>query len=177
MDPKRKYAKTEWERRFLLARFPVEASVVRVRRITDYYIENSHLRLREQSEKKNETVYKLTQKLAEETGTARQDLVTTIFVTREEFSVLTKLPARVLKKTRFSVPPFGIDVFEDELSGLVLAEAEFKSATEASVLVIPSFVVQEVTDDHRFTGGKLVKASRHALQELLAEYKIPCELL
>jgi CYTH domain-containing protein len=177
MDPNRKYAKVERERRFLLTRFPPEAGVVRVRRITDYYIENTRLRLREQSEAENQTVFKLTQKLAEDPGTACQELVTTMYVTLDEFSVLTKLPAKILKKTRYSVPPFGIDVFEGELSGLVLAEAEFNSATEAAALVIPAFAVQEVTHDHRFTGGKLVGTSRHELQQLLAEHKIPCELL
>jgi CYTH domain-containing protein len=176
MDPKRKYAKVEWERRFLLARFPGEANVARVRQITDYYLENTSLRLREQSEEKSETVYKLTQKLEEETGIARQDLVTTIYVTRAEFSVLTQLPAKILKKTRFSISTFGIDVFEGELSGLVLAEAEFSSDTEASALALPSFVVREVTHDHRFTGGSLVRASRYEVQQLLAEHKIPCEL-
>ena len=160
-----------------LASFPAEADVIRVRRITDYYIENTRLRLREQTEAEKQTVFKLTQKLEEETGTARQGLVTTIYVTLEEFSVLTKLPARILKKTRFSVLPFGIDVFDGELSGLVLAEAEFNSAREAAALALPSFVVQEVTHDHRFTGGSLVTASRHDLQQLLAEYKVPCELL
>jgi CYTH domain-containing protein len=177
MDPNRKYAKAEWERRFLLARFPVEASVIRVRRITDYYIENTRLRLREQSEAENQAVFKLTQKLEEETGTARQDLVTTIYVTLDEFAVLTKLPAKILKKTRYSVPPFGIDVFDGELIGLVLAEAEFNSAAEAAALALPSFVVQEVTHDHRFTGGNLVTASSHDLQQLLAEFKIPREVL
>lgn len=150
---------------------------MRVRRITDYYIENTRLRLREQSEAESQTVFKLTQKLAEETGTARHDLVTTIYVTPEEFSILRKLPAKILKKTRYSVPPFGIDVFNGELSGLVLAETEFNSAAEAAALALPSFVVQEVTHDHRFAGGNLVTASRHELQQLLAEYKIPCELL
>jgi CYTH domain-containing protein len=177
MDPNRKYTRAEWERRFLLARFPAEADVIRIRRITDYYIENTRLRLREQSEAENQTIFKLTQKLEEETGTARQDLVTTIYVTLEEFLVLTKLPAKILKKTRYSVPPFGIDVFEGELSGLVLAEAEFNSAAQATALVLPPFVVQEVTHDHRFTGGSLVRASRQDLQQLLAEHKIPCELL
>jgi len=177
MDPRRKYAKVEWERRFLLVRFSPEASVTRVGRITDHYIENTNLRLREQSEGQNHSVFKLTQKLAEENSAARQELVTTIYVTREEFSMLTKLPARILKKTRFSVPPLGIDVFEGELGGLVLTEAEFNSAAEASARVIPSFVVQEVTNDHRFTGGILVTASRHDIRHLLAEYKIPCKLL
>jgi CYTH domain-containing protein len=135
------------------------------------------LRLREQSQGENQTTFKLTQKLAGDTDAACQELVTTIYVTRKEFSVLTTLPAKILKKTRYSVPPFGIDVFEGKLSGLVLAEAEFSSAAEAAALGIPSFVVQEVTHDHRFTGGSLVEMSRHDLQQLLAEYKIPCQLL
>jgi CYTH domain-containing protein len=93
---------------------------------------------------------------------------------------LTKARAATLTtgcRDRYSVPPFGIDVFDGKLSGLVLAEAEFNSAAEAAALALPSFVVQEVTHDHRFTGGSLVETSRRDLQQLLAEHKIPCEVL
>ncbi|MGP0076379.1 MAG: hypothetical protein ACLPWF_31070 [Bryobacteraceae bacterium] len=40
-----KYARIERERRFLLDRFPVAASVVGIRRITDRYIDGTGLRL------------------------------------------------------------------------------------------------------------------------------------
>jgi CYTH domain-containing protein len=166
------YAKIERERRFLLDHFPNEANVTRVRRIRDRYIEGTTLRLRQQSEGEDHTVFKLTQKLPERAIGAQQGLITSIYLTKDEFGVLAMLPAKILTKTRHSVPPFGIDAFEDTLSGLVLAEAEFDSDAEASELTLPSFIVQEVSDDHRFTGGRLVAASSREIQNWLAEYGI-----
>jgi CYTH domain-containing protein len=170
MHSEHKYAKVEWERRFLLDRFPAKANVTRVRRITDRYIEGTHLRLRQQSEGEEPSVFKLTQKLADRGAGARQGWITTMYLTHEEFHVLAKLPAKLLSKTRHSVPPFGIDVFEGELDGLILAEAEFISAGEASDLILPSFILHEITNDPRFTGGSLVSASREDLREWLAQY-------
>jgi CYTH domain-containing protein len=95
-----------------------------------------------------------------------------MYLTQEEFEMLAKLPAKMLTKTRHSVPPFGIDAFEDALSGLVLAEAEFNSAAEASQLILPPFINHEISDDHRFRGGSLVVAARYELQLWLAEYGI-----
>jgi CYTH domain-containing protein len=166
------YARIEWERRFLLHHFPHEASVIRVRRISDRYIEGTTLRLRQESDGSGEIVFKLTQKLGEGAIGARQGFITTMYLTKEEFYVLANLPAKVLTKTRHSVPPFGIDVFEGVLSGLVLAEAEAGSAAEASALVVPSFVVHEVSDDLRFTGGRLVAVSRQELEAWLAEHGV-----
>jgi CYTH domain-containing protein len=167
-----KYASVEWERRFLLDHLPPDANVTRVRRITDRYIDHTNLRLRQQSDDGNEAVLKLTKKLPVDATGARQGLITTMYLTQDEFQLLSNLPGKMLRKTRYSVPPFGIDVFEDALTGLVLAEAEFNSAEEASVFSIPSFVVREVTEDIRFTGGELVRASRQELETLLVEFQI-----
>ena len=169
MQLEHKYARIEWERRFLLAGFPKEAKVTRGRRITDRYIVGTRLRLREIAEGGRETVFKLTQKLPEQKIGARRGLITTMYLSRDEFCVLAKLPAKELTKTRHSAPPFGIDVFEGQLSGLVLAEAEFDSAEEANALSVPEFAVREVTDDFRFTGGSLVAATRQQLQNWLQE--------
>jgi len=86
--------------------------------------------------------------------------------------VLGQLSARKICKTRYSVPPFGIDVFEGALEGLVLAEAEFDSAADADSLTLPSFIRQEVSTDGRFTGGHLACASRQDIQTWLLEYGI-----
>lgn len=83
-----------------------------------------------------------------------------------------ELPANTLCKTRHSVPPFGIDVFEDILQGLILAEAEFDSASDADALAVPSFLIREVSDDDRFTGGQLASTSRPDLTAVLLEYGI-----
>jgi CYTH domain-containing protein len=143
-----------------------------VRRIADRYIDGSNMRLRRQSDDENEPVFKLTQKLPTDATGARQGLITTMYLTEDEFQLLANLPAKMLRKTRYSVPPFGIDVFEDALTGVVLAEAEFNSAEDASALSLPSFIVREVTEDPRFTGGELVRASRQELDKLLAEFQI-----
>ena len=167
-----KYARVEWERRFLLREFPSGAGIVQVRRITDRYIEGTRLRLRRMSDRDGQVLLKLTQKIPEPTTTARRGLITTLRLSEEEFDRLAVLPGKLLSKTRYSVPPFGIDVFEAELEGLTLAEAEFESEDEASALQIPSFVGAEVTGDPRFTGGSLVSAVRDDLRLWLAGYGI-----
>src|SRR5262245_18487166 len=106
-----KYARIERERRFILARFPSHATVVEVRRITDHYIEGTSLRLRKQSYSGGVTRFKLTQKLAVRGDGAQQGFITSMYLTQDEFQALAQLPARKLTKTRFSLPPFGIDRF------------------------------------------------------------------
>ena len=122
-----KYARIERERRFLLDRFPAGARSVRIRRILDRYIEGTALRLRKQSDDGAPDVFKLTQKIPGRAGGSQQGLITSMYLTNDEFSLLAQLPAADLIKTRYSVPPFGIDVFEGGLEGLILAEAEFDS--------------------------------------------------
>jgi CYTH domain-containing protein len=170
--PQDKYARIERERRFLLAQFPSNATVVRNRRITDNYIEGTTLRLRKQNYNDGLTTFKLTQKLPVRGKGAQQGFITSMYLTRDEFHVLAQLPASKLTKTRFSVPPFGIDVFDGLLEGLILAEAEFDSATAAESLTVPFFVVGEVSADDRFTGGQLVRASRQDIQSWLLDYGI-----
>jgi len=93
-----------------------------------------------------------------------------MYLTQDEFALLAQLSAKKLCKTRFSVPPFGIDVFEGTLEGLLLAEAEFDSAAAADDLTLPSFILREVSTDNRFTGGQLVRAARQDIQTWLLEY-------
>jgi hypothetical protein len=74
MPAEQKYPRIEWERRFLLDRFPREAIVTRVRAISDRYIEGTTLRLRQQSDSDGPTVFKLTQKLGDKANGAGQGL-------------------------------------------------------------------------------------------------------
>jgi CYTH domain-containing protein len=167
-----KYARIERERRFLLERFPTAENVKRTLQLADRYIDGTALRLREQREQGGPTVYKLTQKVPVRASGAQQGFITTMYITKDEFSVLAQLWAKTLSKSRHSVPPFGIDVFEGALEGLVLAEAEFDTPDAAAALTLPSFIYREVSADERFTGGKLVRTSRRDLQILLHEYGI-----
>jgi len=172
MQPGHKYARIERERRFLLDQFPTNANVVRIRRITDRYIDGTALRLREQSDDNGPTVFKLTQKIPARANGGQQGLITSMYLTEDEFRVLAQLSANKLSKTRYSAPPYGIDVFEDGLEGLLLAEAEFDSAAAADALVLPPCISREVSDDDRFSGGHLVRASRQDVKTWLSEYGI-----
>ena len=78
----------------------------------------------------------------------------------------------MLTKTRLSVPPLGIDIFDPPLHGLVMADAEFSTDQAAQAFPHPPTAIAEVTDDARFTGGNLVRARRHDLLAWLAEYGI-----
>lgn len=169
MSPPPKYARVERERRFLLDRFPNTAGVLRIRRIADHYIDGTSLRLRKQTEDNRPAVYKLTQKVVAPGLGAQQGFITNMYLDENEFRILTQLPGGQIVKTRHSVAPFGIDVFEGELQGLVLAEVEFDSTSDADALRVPPFAVREVSTDQRFTGGRLVRASREELRAWLWE--------
>jgi hypothetical protein len=112
MQPAHKYARIERERRFLLDRLPTSAIAERSRRITDRYLDSTTLRLRKQNEG-GTTIYKLTQKIP--AHGSQPALITSMYLSHREFSVLAPLPAQSLSKIRYSLPPFGIDVFEGAL--------------------------------------------------------------
>jgi CYTH domain-containing protein len=172
MRPHPRHARIERERRFLLERLPPAATPVSKRQITDRYLIGASLRLRKQTEDNRTPVFKLTQKIAEPGDGAQQGWITTIYLSEAEFALLERVPARVLRKTRYSLPPFGIDVFQRALEGLVMAEAEFESAAESEALNVPAYIYREVSDDPRFTGGRLAAASADELQDWLTAYGI-----
>jgi CYTH domain-containing protein len=174
-DPIRdgKYARIERERRFLLASPPPPAAVTARRRITDRYLAGTRLRLRRDENPDHGTcTLKLTQKVPADRPGHVQGLITNTYLSPAEYDVLASLPATVLTKTRLSVQPMGIDVFDPPLHGLVLAEAEFSTDEAARSFAPPHSAVAEVTEDARFTGGSLVHAHRHDLRAWLAEYGI-----
>lgn len=172
MQPQHQYARTERERRFLLRTFPQGVRVARSRRITDRYIDGTFLRLRQQKYGDGVTSLKLTQKIPERGSGAKQGLITSMHLTQSEFEVLSRLPAKQFSKIRYSVQSLGIDVFEDTLHGLILAEAEFDAPSEAEAFAIPDYVVCEVSEDDRFTGGLLVRATRPEIECWLREFGI-----
>ena len=164
------YARPERERRFLLARRPGGA-VQKITCIVDRYLAGTRLRLRQMIETRDNTsrtYYKLTQKVPAPDG--GPGLLSTIYLNVEEYSVFAALPAAVLRKTRYSVPPFGVDAYEPPLSGLFIAEVEFDSDAAMNSFSPPSWVVAEVTVDSRFAGGHLVTMQSVDLSGLLSSF-------
>lgn len=168
-----KYARVERERRFLLAGPPPSSAGEAARQITDRYLTGTRMRLRSvYYPGSGASEFKLTQKVPAGRPGPVRGLITNIYLSGPEYDVFAGLPAAVLRKTRVSVPPLAIDVFDPPLHGLVLAEAEFAADEEASGFSPACDVVAEVTDDARFAGGRLARAERRELLGWLAEYGV-----
>jgi CYTH domain-containing protein len=166
------YAKPEWERRFLLASLPANP-VLKTAKITDRYFRGTRLRLRSMLETSGDvthTYYKLTQKIPAAEG--GPGLLSTLYLNKQEFDFFSALPGATLQKTRYSIPPFGIDVFERSLAGLVLAECEFENQDMMTSFVPSIEILAEVTSDSRFNGGRLVTMNAEDVAELLAPFGV-----
>ncbi|MGZ4730469.1 MAG: hypothetical protein ACXWB2_22360 [Acidimicrobiales bacterium] len=170
-----RYARVEIERRWILSEPPDPTAAVAVRHLTDRYLTGTRLRLRLQVEQGGPTQRKLTQKLPdpEPRTRGRQGLLTNTYLSQDEYDVLATLPAVELRKTRYSVAPFGVDVFAGPLTGLVLAEIEHPTEDAADRSPVPSTAVVEVTHDARFTGGRLVRTGPEELRAWLRELGVP----
>jgi CYTH domain-containing protein len=168
-----KYSRIEREKRFLLAGPPAAAGDADRRRIIDRYLPGTRLRLRcVEHQDTGVREFKLTQKVASGQSGYVQGLITNTYLTLAEYDLLATLPGDVLTKTRLSVPPLSIDIFDPPLHGLVTGEVEFATDDAAESFTLPREVVAEVTEDSRFTGGSLVKASHDDLLSWLADYGI-----
>lgn len=81
-------------------------------------------------------------------------------VSREQFEALWPLTeGRRLRKRRHVLPHDGleieVDLYEDELEGLIVAEVEFDSEEQARGFEPPAWLGDEVTGDERFLNESL----------------------
>lgn len=168
----RRYARPERERRFLLAGRPTGA-VEKTTCIIDRYLLGTRLRLRQMIETQGtstSTYYKLTQKVPAPDG--GPGLISTAYLNVGEYTLLATLAAAVVRKTRYSVPPFGVDAYDAPLEGLFLAEVEFDDDLAMNAFQPPPWIVAEVTLDSRFSGGHLAAMESGDLIELLAAFAV-----
>jgi CYTH domain-containing protein len=161
--PKTKYLAVERERRWLCREVPRER-IVQTHAITDLYVKDTRLRLREARPiGGGPATLRLTRKADVDAHTR---LLTSIYLAEAEFELLASLlqGARI-KKLRHTLAPLAgvemsVDEFQDELAGLVLAEAEFETDAAMRAFVQPTFMLHEVTDDRRFSGAVLATEGR-----------------
>ena len=161
-----KYSHVERERRWRVdARRlpPLPAGHVAIK---DRYIIGTRLRLRHMRD--NETglvAYKLAKKYEADDVTARP--MVNAYLTVGEHAVFAELPAYVIRKRRYVIGAFSVDVFAGDLTGLVLAEIEQTTPEALAAISAPDWTVREVTQDARFQGGLLARMSATELAKLL----------
>lgn len=157
--PKLKYAWVERERRWLCREVPM-ARVAQIDAITDLYITGTRLRLREAMPLGGgPPMRRLTRKADVDAATR---LLTSIYLSPQEFTLLADLPGQRIRKIRNRLAEEGgvmvsVDRFEGPLAGLILAEAEFETAEALAAFPHPDFALREVTSDLRYAGGALVR--------------------
>lgn len=153
-----KYTVVERERRWLCAGVTRER-IVQSLEITDVYVPDTRMRLRAARPLDGGTpMLRLTRKADVD---ARTRLISSIYLPPEEFAVLASAlngPRIIKLRHRLQVEggvAVSVDEFQGELTGLVLAEAEFETAEALTAFPHPDFAIREVTDDERYTGGWL----------------------
>jgi CYTH domain-containing protein len=156
--PKPEYRSVERERRWLCRDVPRER-VVRTEAITDLYVTGTRLRLREARPIDGRApMLRLSRKADLDRHTR---LITSIYLPEEELALLANSLAGIrITKLRHRLQGLPgimllVDEFQGELDGLILAEADFKTAELLATFPMPDFAVREVTDDPRFTGASL----------------------
>ncbi len=151
-----KYAQLENERRFLVVDCP-DLSAAPGRLIEDIYLDNCRLRLRAITEVGGAREFKLCKKY--ESDNPVSGPVVNIYLSATEHAVLARLPGRPVRKRRHPIvwqgTTYSVDVFEGELQGLVICEAEAASPAAIQDLEFPPWAGREVTNDRFYMGGRL----------------------
>lgn len=75
--------------------------------------------------------------------------------------LLEKADGIIISKTRYCIPyknhTIELDIFEDDLAPLVIAEVEFESEKEAAAFTPPDWFLEDVTYDKRYHNSNLSK--------------------
>ena len=149
-----KYAVVERERRYVVARLP--EGVTSTKDILDRYVTGTRLRLREVREDDGTVTRKLGHKVRLSEGPA-EVASTNFYLNDDEWTLLTTLPAQLLRKRRHIVRRDGLLVAIDELEdGTLIAEIDDRDQPSDFV---PEWldVVDDVSGDEAWTGVRLAR--------------------
>lgn len=169
-----KYAQIEHERRFLIEAVP-DLSDLPFRLIEDLYISATRMRLRAITRSDGQQVeFKLCKKYPTENPFA--GAIVNVYLTEAEYAVLAPMPGKRLCKRRhrleFGGTAFAVDIFEDELAGLILGEVEAASAEDLQSIPTPGWLGQEVTADPFFGGANLAHINGSDLKAKLSSMRL-----
>jgi CYTH domain-containing protein len=160
-----KYAKLENERRWLIMGEGPDLASASGRTIEDWYLEGGRLRLRRALFDDGRIELKLCKKYGSADPISQP--IVNIYLDESEYGSVRALPGRLLLKRRYSVPPFGVDVFEGALAGLRMCEAEAETLEGVASFEPPPWAAPEVTRDSRFSGAVLAHTSSADLDRLM----------
>jgi len=161
----------ELERTFLAKELP-DLSGCKFKDMLDIYIpkEANHPSLRI---RKNGDKYEMTKKEPVEDDPSKQ-FEQTIPLRKEEFEELSQIEGKRVHKKRYLFEHEGriaeIDIFLDDLEGLVVIDFEFEKEEEKDAFVMPDFCLVDVTPELFIAGGMVCGKSYSDIEEDLARF-------
>ena len=118
--------------------------------------------------------YELTKKTIideNDLGTQQEE---TIALSAEEYEALAQGYGKKVSKRRYYYPYQGltseVDVFDGDLSGLILVDFEFPDAEAKAAFVMPDFCVADVTQEEFVAGGYLAGKTIADIQTELGRF-------
>jgi CYTH domain-containing protein len=164
----------ELEKTYLAKYLPDGLKDYSSKEIKDIYIPEKEdhpiLRIRQRGDK-----YEITKKQPIHGTDSSEQYEHTIILTKEEFLTLEQVAGKVVRKIRYYYNNNGIqaevDVFQDDLFGLVLVDFEFKEIVDKNNFAMPDFCLVDVTQDKYFAGGMLCGKKYSDIKSRLDELK------
>lgn len=115
---------------------------------------NSKLRLRKKGDG-----YEITKKEIPDGADASKQIETTISLSKDEYLTLSTAKGRTIHKNRYYYKEgdhlFEIDVFLDDLGGLIVAEIEFETEDKKQDFVAPAWLLANITQEDFISGNAL----------------------
>ena len=163
----------ELERTFLAKRLPEELKGAPAIRIVDTYIpdtvEHAQLRLRQKGDK-----YEITKKVPVSETDFSAQIESTIILNQAEYEAIERSSRKRVcndrSKVQIDAPWAEVDVFQEELAGLVLIDFEFGSQNERDEFKMPDVALADVTQEEFIAGGWLSGKSYDDIEVELAKY-------
>jgi CYTH domain-containing protein len=164
----------ELEKTYLAKYLPADLKKSLSKEVKDIYIPASAvhpvLRIRKNGDK-----YVITKKEPASADDASVHNEHTIKLTEDEFKSLEKVVGKKVSKIRYFYKigelTAEVDVFKDDLEGLVLVDVEFKNVEQKDAFEMPEFCLAEVTQEEIFAGGMLAGKKYADLEKTLKKYK------
>jgi adenylate cyclase len=163
----------EKELTFLAKHLPKGLENCKFKEIIDIYIpedaEHPKIRIRKNGDK-----YEITKKEPINKKDTSEMKEETIQLTKEEFQALSTIKGKKLRKLRYYYNHDGkiaeIDVFQDDLKGLVSIDFEFETSEQKNKFQMPNFCLVDVTQEKFSAGGMVCGKCYEDLIEILNKF-------
>lgn len=148
----------EIEKTYLVKFIPADLRNFPNKELVDIYFpkEDLHPKIRL---RKRGAIFEMTKKERLDANDASHQKEYTIPLNEAEFLALEKVEGKRVVKTRYNYVWQGhaaeVDVFQEDLAGLVLVDFEFSSLAEKEAFVMPDFCLTDVTQEDFLAGGML----------------------